>query len=58
MRFHSTWSCRVFAVQRTCSAGEFVCNNTACVPMRWVCDGDQDCDDGSDEEAEFCRKSS
>ncbi|ELU18928.1 hypothetical protein CAPTEDRAFT_62161, partial [Capitella teleta] len=47
-------SCLSLAAQRTCSTGEFACNGTACVPMRWVCDGDNDCDDGSDEEVDFC----
>ncbi|CAF4434294.1 unnamed protein product, partial [Rotaria sp. Silwood2] len=34
----------------TCSKREFTCNTTgSCIPLQWVCDKTQDCDDGSDE---------
>uniref|UniRef100_A0A8C3SDB7 Uncharacterized protein n=1 Tax=Chelydra serpentina TaxID=8475 RepID=A0A8C3SDB7_CHESE len=34
----------------TCSSGSFQCPGTyVCVPERWLCDGDKDCADGSDE---------
>lgn len=33
-----------------CKAYTFACaNKQDCVPSRWVCDGERDCDDGSDE---------
>ncbi|CAF4582630.1 unnamed protein product, partial [Rotaria sp. Silwood1] len=33
-----------------CSKREFTCNTTGnCIPLEWVCDKTQDCDDGSDE---------
>lgn len=33
-----------------CSAEQFKCNNSAnCIPDVWICDGEVDCPDGSDE---------
>lgn len=34
----------------TCSGGSYQCSSGACVPHRWRCDGELDCNDGSDEE--------
>ena len=36
--------------QRTCSDNEHACGNGQCIPKRWLCDRDRDCDDGSDEQ--------
>ena len=38
------------------STGTFNCTNgiPACVPKSWVCDGDNECLDGSDETKEMC----
>lgn len=45
-----------FAVSRNCSSSDFHCNNTGrCIPHTWVCDKDDDCGDGSDENEEKCK---
>ncbi|XP_050705379.1 low-density lipoprotein receptor-like isoform X2 [Eriocheir sinensis] len=32
-----------------CSNDEFLCDNTKCIPKDWLCDGDEDCEDKTDE---------
>jgi len=32
-----------------CETGEFACDNGNCIPGSFRCDGDNDCDDNSDE---------
>ena len=32
-----------------CTEDQFVCNNGECISKDFKCDGDTDCDDGSDE---------
>ncbi|KAL2302099.1 hypothetical protein Nmel_009509, partial [Mimus melanotis] len=39
-----------------CRADEFLCNNSLCKLHFWVCDGEDDCGDNSDEVAEMCVK--
>ncbi|KAG7487905.1 hypothetical protein MATL_G00028470 [Megalops atlanticus] len=34
---------------RTCEKSQFSCASGRCIPCIWECDGDRDCDDGSDE---------
>nr|BDQ29913.1 very low density lipoprotein receptor c3 [Scyliorhinus torazame] len=42
------------AANVTCTAADFVCQNRQCIPSRWLCDGNVDCKDGSDESPEIC----
>ncbi|XP_044740790.1 very low-density lipoprotein receptor-like isoform X3 [Chrysoperla carnea] len=39
-----------------CSIIQFRCNNGKCIPNKWVCDKENDCDDFSDESPEICSK--
>ncbi len=38
----------------SCSDSKFRCNSGQCVWQAWVCDDDEDCEDGSDESEEVC----
>ena len=46
----------VFSVERPCGAEEWTCASSSgkaghqCIPMAWVCDEHEDCDDASDEQ--------
>ena len=42
--------------QRHCPTQYFRCKNTLCVHKVWVCDGEDDCGDESDESPKFCGK--
>lgn len=39
----------------TCLKNEFRCKQGGCIPKNWKCDGQEDCEDGSDE-PKSCRK--
>uniref|UniRef100_A0A914DFL6 Uncharacterized protein n=1 Tax=Acrobeloides nanus TaxID=290746 RepID=A0A914DFL6_9BILA len=37
-------------IQQACPNNMFKCKSGRCIPQSWKCDGDSDCDDGSDED--------
>ena len=44
------YSVSVMVVTVACTDDEFTCDNGLCIPARWICDGDNDCGDFSDEQ--------
>ena len=38
-----------FISENVCTEGQYACKNLYCIPNKWVCDGQNDCDDFSDE---------
>ena len=38
-----------FTSEDFCAEGQYACKNLYCIPKKWVCDGQNDCDDFSDE---------
>ncbi|CAH4030992.1 unnamed protein product [Pieris brassicae] len=39
-----------------CTPKQFQCANGMCIHMSWVCEGEDDCGDNSDENIEECKK--
>ena len=47
----------VIFTDKTCEEGQFRCgNDSMCMSLMWQCDGEQDCQDGSDEVTNVCSK--
>ena len=44
------FSIKYFTEYPVCLLSEFVCDNKLCIPLDYVCDSDDDCRDGSDEQ--------
>jgi len=41
-------------VPNNCTEGQFVCRNSHCISSKWLCDHDDDCKDGTDEDPRIC----
>ncbi|XP_010607142.1 apical endosomal glycoprotein isoform X2 [Fukomys damarensis] len=48
------WNCGLPAPQATCPLGHHHCQNAACIESHQLCDGEDNCGDGSDEDLLSC----
>ncbi|KAK4316707.1 hypothetical protein Pmani_012155 [Petrolisthes manimaculis] len=42
--------------KQPCKDSEFQCGDGKCIPLRWQCDSEDDCEDASDEEPTLCEE--
>ena len=47
---------RCVALNSSCNQNQFTCSNGECKTSSFICDGDKDCSDNSDESDFLCRK--
>lgn len=52
---HSVFLFAAQSLYTKCDEKQFECKNGACIPIRFVCDGDADCTDHSDEKVNECK---
>lgn len=45
-----------FMKKQKCGSKMFQCNNGKCIAANFVCDGEPECSDGSDEAPDLCKK--
>lgn len=43
-------------IDKPCDPDKFKCKNGRCILRRWLCDRENDCSDGSDEDPDVCSK--
>ena len=48
--------CITFTEDKVCYKGQWKCSNGRCITKDLLCDGEDDCDDGSDETEDVCGK--
>lgn len=53
---HSPTQIFSLATNKSCDPRYFTCRNGNCIQREWLCDGDDDCFDESDEDVTLCGK--